>query len=370
MKKNILVVLSALNMGGTQRNVSILVNEWAKVGHKVTLICTYEEEIAKHFLIHKDVKLIFFKKNIFTSKFKPLNLLRKLLKLRKIIKSQDPDVIVSFLSRINVAVALAAFRLRSSLIICERSWPPFVSLNKKILWFRKIIFKNVKKIVVQTTKSKKWLEKGLSQIEVIVIPNPTLYPIPISRQNIINPRSIVNESRRIILASGRMDKVKQFDLLIKAYSKIKNSHDNWDLVILGEGIERKSLDSLVESLKLKKRVFLPGKAGNISEWYERANLFVLSSQVEGFPNVLLEAMSYGIPSISFDCDTGPRDMIEQGVNGVLINPKEKDVGLSEAMDELIMNKEYRQKLSENSVLVREKYSLSNVMDKWNRALGL
>ena len=99
-------------------------------------------------------------------------------------------------------------------------------------------------------------------------------------------------------------------------------------------------------------------------------LYVLTSLWEGFPNVLLEAMSYGVPSISFDCNTGPSDMIKQGVNGLLINPQKKDQGLSEAIEELILNKEYRTKLSENSVLVREKYSVNNIMQLWNDILEL
>ena len=167
-----------------------------------------------------------------------------------------------------------------------------------------------------------------------------------------------------------MHKVKQFDLLIDAFSSIKENHNDWDLVILGDGEERESLEKLAKNLDVSDRVFFPGIVGNMAEWYERTDLFVLSSILEGFPNVLLEAMSYGVPSISFDCDTGPRDIIHDGTNGILVDPLEKESGLINALEELITNEKLRQDISNSSIHLREKYSVSNTMNEWDRVLGL
>ena len=370
MKKNIVIIISALNMGGAQKVSSLLANNWAKDGHKVTVICTFDKEIKKHYSLNKSINLIELNKRNFFLKNKYLNLIWKLISLRRLIVSQNPDLVISFLARINLAASISTFGLKTKLIICERSWPPFASLDRNFYWLHRIFLKRVDKFVVQTQKSKSWLSINFPNRPVEVIPNPCEYPIISGKKDIINPNSQILKTKKIILASGRLHKVKQFDLLIKAYSRIKDSYLNWDLVILGEGKERKLLESMVLDYSLSKRVFLPGEVGNIYEWYERADLFVLSSLIEGFPNVLLEAMSYGVPSISFDCNTGPSDMIKQGVNGLLINPQKKDQGLSEAIEELILNKEYRTKLSENSVLVREKYSVNNIMQLWNDILEL
>ena len=178
-----------------------------------------------------------------------------------------------------------------------------------------------------------------------IIPNPAVYPVPLSNERSIQPNTIISQNKKVILASGRLHKYKQFDLLIKAFLKLKEKHLDWDLVILGNGEERENLNHMTMNFGITDRVHFPGSVGNIGEWYERADLFVLSSIVEGFPNVLLEAQTYGLPCISFDCDTGPRDIIQDEYNGILVDPNEKELGLSNAIDKIIVNQEFRQNLA-------------------------
>lgn len=368
MKKNIVIVVSAMNMGGAQRVVSILSDHWANNGYVVTLISTFTEKRKSHFQINKNVTLKYLTDSPIFSKKNPLNLLWKLICLRREIKSQNPDVVISFLARVNVATALSTIGIKSSLIICERTWPPFASLNKKFLWIYRVLFKRAKQIIVQTQKSKAWMIKNFPDTNVKVIPNPIIYPVPVYMEQSVSLNALILQNRKVILASGRMVKFKQFDILIKAFYEIKDKYQDWDLVILGDGEQKDSLNNLIFELKITDRVYFPGKVGNISEWYERADLFVMSSSVEGFPNVLLEAMSYGVPSISFDCDTGPRDMIQDGFNGILVDPIEKEAGLVNAMKKMIDDEEFRNDIANNSINMRDKYSVSNIMQKWNNIL--
>ena len=368
MKKNIVIVVSAMNMGGAQRVVSILANHWSENGYTVTLISTFTGTTKSHFQINKNVTLKYLTDSMMFPKKNPLNLLWKLIHLRKEIKNQNPDVVISFLARVNVATALSTIGMESSLIICERTWPPFASLNNNLLWIYRVLFKGAEKIIVQTQKSKAWMTKKFPDNNVKVIPNPIIYPLPVHMEQSVSPNSLILQNRKVILASGRMVKFKQFDLLIRAFFQMKDKYQDWDLVILGDGEEEDSLNKLLLELEITDRVYFPGSVGNNSEWYERADLFVLSSIVEGFPNVLLEAMAYELPCVSFDCNTGPRDIIKDGFNGILVAPAEKESGLVNALNKMIDNEEFRNDIGNNAIHVREKYSVRNIMQKWDDIL--
>ena len=368
MKKTITIVVSAMNLGGAQRVVSILCDHWSNNSYEVNLVSTFTGTKENHYRVNSNVKLIYLDKNRFLSKSKFLNLIWKFIQLRAIFKKHKPDYIISFLTRINIASALAAFGLKRKLIISERTWTPFATLNKKYFWLYRILFKSVNNVIVQTDQSKDWLSSYFPSLSANVIPNPTIYPLPIQKEKSIKPKSVVNMKKKIILASGRMHVYKQFDLLIKAFSDLSKIYLDWDLVILGSGDEREELQKLVLKLEIESRVHMPGSVGNISDWYERADIFALSSVVEGFPNVLLEAMTYGLPCISFDCDTGPREMIQNNINGILIQPDKKEQGLFIGLKRLIENPELRVSISNQEIKIRDQYSKNNIMQKWDNIL--
>jgi glycosyltransferase involved in cell wall biosynthesis len=370
MKKNIVILVSSMNMGGAQRVVSLLSNNFSQDKHTVSLIHTFSGKKTNFYQIDKDVNVIYLNNNPFLPKNKVLNQFWKIIQLRKLIKSRNPSVVISFLTRVNIAAILSTLGTKFPLVICERSWPPFKTINTRYIWALKILLKRVNKFVAQTSESANWFHQNIPGSDVSLIPNPTLYPLPIDYDNLISPDTKVSPNKKVILASGRLHKNKQFNILIKAFTNLVDIYPDWNLVILGDGEEKDNLNRMVVDFGLTDRVCLPGSVGNISEWYERADLFVLSSLVEGFPNVLLEAMTYGLPCISFDCNTGPRDMIQNGFNGILVNPDHKDLGLTNAMNKIISNQEFRDKIANNSILLRERYTIRNIIKKWNKVLDI
>ena len=158
---------------------------------------------------------------------------------------------------------------------------------------------------------------------------------------------------------------KSFDILIEAFSSLAPVHSEWDLWILGDGPLRPALEQQIHALGLQNRVFMPGRSGNISEWYERADLYVLSSRFEGLPMTLIEAMAYGVAVVSFDCNTGPRDIIRHEVDGLLV-PPEDSAGLSAALARLMGDETTRQRFAGRALEARERFSMARITGLWEQ----
>jgi glycosyltransferase involved in cell wall biosynthesis len=170
----------------------------------------------------------------------------------------------------------------------------------------------------------------------------------------------------VILAMGRLDPQKGFDMLLDAFGRIAGRHPTWDLAIAGDGAQRDALLSQARLLGVDHRTHLLGHVGNVQDWYERADLFVMSSRFEGFPNALLEAMACGCPAVSFDCDTGPRELIDNGVNGTLVPPEKGAAGLAVAIDRLIGDAELRHAFGLSAAQVRQRLALSRIARQWEQ----
>jgi glycosyltransferase involved in cell wall biosynthesis len=173
---------------------------------------------------------------------------------------------------------------------------------------------------------------------------------------------------KVVLAAGRLKPQKGFDRLIPAFAHVVRRHPDWELHIAGAGPKRALLQELVKSFELNGSVKLMGSVSALGDEMEKASVFALSSRFEGFPMVLLEAMSKGLPIVSFDCPTGPRELIEEGHDGMLVANGDVDA-LGGAMLELIEDEEMRRRYG---AAAREKargYEMSAIGPRWDRLLA-
>jgi len=207
------------------------------------------------------------------------------------------------------------------------------------------------KVVVLTQEDKESNWKGWNNVEVI--------PNPITEKHYY--RSTNNN--KVVIAAGRLVPQKNFDSLVKIWSKIVQKYPDWSLQIWGDGEQRHLLEELVVSLGLEEKVFIMGYSKELLEKMSQASIFVLTSNYEGFGLVILEAMSVGLPVVSYACPAGPKDMIEDRKNGFLIDPND-EVSFVDKLQSLISSDSKRKEMGTAAFEKSSNYSSEVIMQKW------
>jgi GalNAc-alpha-(1->4)-GalNAc-alpha-(1->3)-diNAcBac-PP-undecaprenol alpha-1,4-N-acetyl-D-galactosaminyltransferase len=357
----IILLVSSLGAGGAERVATTLCNAWATRGDQVTLVPTFSGGGECFYELSPDVRLVYLADMVPRRKRSFVNQIARLKALRRFLTAERPDVIVSFLSNVNVAVIIASAGLGIPVVVCERT-DPFICPTPLMLKIaRRLTYPFADSLVVQTKAvANRLVAANWNLRKVQVIPNP----IP---QQLLDMQMRSNGAgeRRLLLAVGRLGEEKQFSMLIKVFSRLAQQHTNWALRIVGEGPLRVALQQQIIDLDLGDRVELPGRTVNISDELDRADAFVLTSRFEGFPNVLLEAMAVGLPCATFDCPSGPREMSMEGKAAILV-PLNDEHALGHALSRLMLDEDLRQSLGRCArASVIERFSLDKVLEKWD-----
>ena len=356
-------VIYSLAAGGAERVASTLINYWVSAGEHVTLV-TLDSVENDFYQIDARVKRIALDLTSESKNWREFfsNNLRRIQTLRALFRGSEFDVVVSFIDKTNVLVLLATLGLGVPVIVSEHIDPREYSVGRVTAGLRRMLYPSAGAVVVLTAGISQWARRIVGKEAIYVIPNP------ISEQFLGSHGSNGTSVQNTIVAIGRMEPQKGFDRLLAAFAKCAERHPEWTLRIVGEGSERPSLQKLAIKFGLKSRIRLDTVTKEPEKVLRNSDLFVLSSRYEGFPMVLLEAMACGLPVISFDCPSGPREMIRDGIDGVLVPPDDVEA-LAKAMDSLMGDQQKRRRLAAHAVEVTERFGLPRVMAMWSEVLG-
>lgn len=353
--------IASMGAGGAQRVMSIMANYWTDHGWSVSIATLDNPQELPFYdlrpvVAYQPLDGVRYSRNRLRAL---VNNRARLLALRRAIRRSRPDVVISFGDTMNVLTLLAAVWLKVPVIVSERVDPHEYSIGRTWTKLRNLVYRRAARITVQSERAAHYFSPPVRKL-CRVVPNPAM-PIQGLNGTTDAPRS----SDPLLIAMGRLTEQKGFDLLLRAFALVAREYPQWHVCIWGEGPLRPRLEALRDELGLRDRVYLPGTTREPFEQMRRSRLFVLSSRYEGFPNVLVEAMGCGLPAISFDCPSGPREIIRDGVDGVLVPPDDVDA-LAAAMHRLMGSAEERQRLAERAPDVLERFGLERVMSMWER----
>jgi GalNAc-alpha-(1->4)-GalNAc-alpha-(1->3)-diNAcBac-PP-undecaprenol alpha-1,4-N-acetyl-D-galactosaminyltransferase len=360
------LVISSLSYGGAERVMSMMANYLAEKGLDVILI-TLDTQEKDFYELDPKVKRVAIglmqeSPHVVKALF---NNLRRIRALRKAIKTNSPDAVISFVDKMNVLTLLSCIGLSvNNKIVSERTDPTKHEIGRIWELLRRITYPLAKRVVLQTENVGKWARNIIREEKIAIIPNPFSFSNEVPEQDDSAFLPLFGGTpQRTIVTMGRLSYEKGFDLLLRAFAELADSFPEWRVIIFGEGDERDSLSCLARDLRVADKVFLPGRVKNPAFLLKQADLFVMPSRYEGFPNALCEAMVCGLPVISFDCPSGPRDIISDGIDGILVPPEDVNA-LAEAIAKLIGDVEKRRMLSQNAKQVAERFGISQVIRKW------
>jgi GalNAc-alpha-(1->4)-GalNAc-alpha-(1->3)-diNAcBac-PP-undecaprenol alpha-1,4-N-acetyl-D-galactosaminyltransferase len=357
----IMFVLYALVPGGAERVAATLINHWVNTGDELSVV-TIASTDTDFYELDSRVKRVALNLARASRNWRDfiLNNFQLVMRLRDVIRFVNPDVVLSFIELVNLRVLLAALGTGMPVVVEEHIDPTQHSIGKIAGILRGLLYRRARAVVVLTPGISEWASRIVPREAIHVIPNPI-------GDQFLKPCPTISEHARKLVGMGRLESQKGFDLLLRAFAQCTTIHSDWTLDIFGEGSERARLQTLADHLGIADRVRLPGVIKDPERVLRQSDFFVLSSRYEGFPMVLLEAMSCGLPVVSFDCHSGPREMIQNGVNGLLVPPNDVDA-LAKAMAHLMGNEHERKRLGEQATAVAEKFSLAKVTQMWRSLL--
>lgn len=358
MKIDLLVY--SLAGGGAERVAVNLANGLFERGHTVRILCQTASEKVEYLPI-VGVRIL----NVSGT-----SLIRRLLALRKQLRLDPPDRLIAVQANAAIEAAISGYRLGLPTIGCEHNTPSRSVRGHFWKFLRPFAYKRLDSVVTLTQGAAKGLAAVCDLRTPTVIPNAVRLPLP-RTEPVVSVAGHFPLRAKVLLAAGRFVEAKGFDRLISAFKELATLLDSAYLVLLGDGPLRGALEQQVAALGLTERVLMPGRAGNMADWYSRADIYVMTSRWEGLPMVLLECMAHGTPAVVTDFDYGPRDIIQSNVNGLILPDQFDPQSLRTWANEvhrLLTDPTRLECMAKAALDVRDSFSESRILDAWEELL--
>lgn len=351
MKRKIVFYIAGLQRGGAERVITNLAGYFQRTGYEVTFFtdCVLEKEYPLADGIVREIV-----------GYEPTgkrirDMFRRITVIRDAYQRIKPDVVVSFIGKTNIRAILAAAGTGIPVVVSVRNDPDREYYSRAMRILAKLLFGQAAGVVFQTEDARAWFGKRV-QKKSAILPNPL-------QEKVIRPR-FEGERADEIVAVSRLEKAKNHKMLLQAFAKIEKQFPDTMLKIYGNGSRREPLEELAKELGLTGRVQFLGDREDAVEQIYRSRLFVLSSDHEGMPNALLEAMAMGLTVIATDCPCGgPRMVIQNEINGLLVPVGDVDA-LAEAMRKVLADRELSEKLGRNAHKLSGEMAPERVHKAW------
>lgn len=342
---NILFVIGKLEYSGAENVLRAIAPELHKMGHEVTIALRFD---CNH-TCFEEIPLVYYGGT-------PV---KRVMNLRKIVKERNCDVVVSFGFPYNLDCALLKLAARCKVILCERHDPSRIVRTKRQKQLKRLLYPLADGYIVQTNTTAEYYRQHVTAKaeRVCVIPNPVRI-VPEVRQK-------ERIQRGLFVTVGRYDDAqKNHSLLINAFARFHQMHPECELRLYGEGEDRDAYEQLIAHHHAEGFIRLMGYSTNPIADMEKADVFCLTSNYEGMPNALIEAMSLGMPCISTRCGGGAaQELIEDGKNG-LLTPCGDETALVNAMEKLYANTQFKDELAHQALGIIDQLSIGRIARMW------
>jgi glycosyltransferase involved in cell wall biosynthesis len=352
-------VIGTLQYSGAEKIMRHLISELYSRGYEISIILMSCSEVYDDFSYINQYPIYNSVDEKTTNKF--LRVLKRITRIRKVLKKNEFDVFISFGVKFNLDVILACLGLKTPLIICERNDPKNDPKSKILKMRRSIFYPLANGFVFQTQEIKQYFSRKI-QNKSVVIPN--------FLEKKIDKSEMLKLRKKAFVTSARLDdNQKNQTMLIESFSEFLKQNNDYILEIYGEGPDKNKYQKKINKLNLENRVFLKGMINDPMVEISTCEIFILSSNYEGMPNSLIEAMAYGMPCISTNCSGGgAASLIEDNVNGVLIPVGDKNA-LVNAMIKTSKDIEFREKIGCEAYKINETLKMSRIIDIWEETIN-